>query len=163
MRIHHQSRRGDQRGISFTEVLVVSVILAILATAALPLATYVHKRSKERELERALRVMRSAIDRYNDYARKGQIQAWDVSWDQYPKDLEMLVEGVEVTETQAATPFTVTFLREIPWDPITESYDWGMRSYRDDFDSNSWGGENLYDVYCNSTEIGMDGRPYNEW
>jgi general secretion pathway protein G len=163
MRIFRQSRRRDERGISFTEVLVVSVILVILATAALPLATYVHQRAKEDELERALRSMRSAIDRYNDYARKGQIQPWDVSWDQYPQDFEMLVEGVEVTEAQAAQPYTVKFLRAVPWDPITESYDWGMRSYRDDFDSNSWGGENLYDVYCNSTDLGMNGRPYNEW
>jgi general secretion pathway protein G len=165
MLMHLARRRVDRdsSGLTFVELIMVALILAILAMAAMPLATYVHRRSKEAELKRALRVLRSSIDRYHEYATNGQIQAWDVSWDMYPKDLDMLVDGVEVTEGEAAQPFTVRFLREIPWDPITESRDWGLRSYRDEPDSTSWGGENLYDVFCLSDEEALDGTPYNEW
>jgi general secretion pathway protein G len=143
-----------EAGITVIELLVVILLLSILAAAAMPLATYVHKRAQEDELRRSLATLRNAIDSYHDFAIKGQVQAWDVSWDRYPKDLDMLMEGVEVTESEEAEPFTV---------PITESYDWGFRSYRDAPDSSSWGRENLYDVYCQSTEYALDETLYNEW
>jgi general secretion pathway protein G len=145
------------------ELVLVAVILTILALAAMPLATWVHRRAQEDELRRALRTMRAAIDHYHDFARQGQIEAWDVEWDRYPKDIEMLIEGVEVTEGEAAEPYVVKFLRDVPYDPMTDSHDWGFRSYRDDHDASSWGGENLYDVYCLSTEYAMDGSRYSEW
>ena len=41
----------------------------------------------------------------------------------------------------------IRFLRRIPKDPFTNSTEWGMRSTQDDPKSNSWGGQNVFDVY----------------
>jgi general secretion pathway protein G len=42
--------------------------------------------------------------------------------------------------------------------------EWGMRSTRDDYDSTSWGGDNVYDVYSESEALALDGQThYNEW
>jgi general secretion pathway protein G len=57
----------------------------------------------------------------------------------------------------------VKFLRRLPRDPMTTFYEWGLRSYQDDFDSTSWGGENVYDVYTRSQGIALDGTFYSEW
>ena len=54
-------------------------------------------------------------------------------------------------------------LRRIPKDPMTDSYDWGLRSYQDDFDSDAWGEENVYDVYTKSPAVALDGTKYKDW
>ena len=47
---------------------------------------------------------------------------------------------------------------------MTNEADWGLRSTRDDPDSTMWGGENVYDVYSQSTALALDGKThYNEW
>jgi general secretion pathway protein G len=81
----------------------------------------------------------------------------------YPLSLEQLVDGVEVNDVQATDVWTLTFLQRMPVDPFTESTEWGLRSYQDDWDSTSWGGENVYDIYSLSPLRALDGTYYSEW
>ena len=152
-----------ERGLTFIELVAVAAILLLVASAAMPLGRNAVRRTKELQLRRALQTMRDAIDHYHSYAQGGAIKAWDPDWEMYPKDLDSLVEGVEVTAPQNPTPKTVQFLRAIPDDPMTGDKTWGMRSYQDDPDADSWGGENLYDVYSLSNGTAMDGTTYRTW
>ena len=156
-------RRRSEQGLTFIELVIVAAILVVIAGAAMPLGKNAVRRTKELYLRRALTSMRNAIDQYHAYAQMGAIQPWDPDWEMYPKDLDMLVEGAEITSPQNPTPKTVQFLRAIPEDPMTGNTEWGMRSYQDEPDSESWGQENLYDVYSLSTAIALDGTPYSSW
>ena len=120
----------------------------------------VGERDKERDLRVALREIRRAIDMYKDAAAGGSFQV-KVGTEGYPETLEMLVEGVVMSG--AADGKKVRFLRRIPKDPMTNTYDWGLRSVRDDPKSMSWGGDNVFDVYSKSYERARDGTPYSEW
>ena len=146
----------DESGLTLVELIITVAIVSILATVALPMAKFQVKREKERELRRDLWEMRDAIDRYKDAADRGGIK---VSVDSmgYPPDLQTLVDGVEVQDKK------VRFLRAIPTDPMTRSKDWGMRSNQDDADSDSWGGQNVFDVFTKSQGTAMDGSSYNKW
>lgn len=145
---------------TLVELIVSFTILALLTTMALPLARYKVRRDRERELRYALREIRTAIDRYKDLADQGQLGTQSVDSDNYPPTLEVLVEGVTQTGT---VDKKIRFLRRIPKDPMTNSYDWGLRSTRDDPKSTSWGGQNVFDVYTKSQERAADGTPYSEW
>jgi len=153
-------RIKSRRGMTLVELIVSFTILALLTTMALPLARYKVRRDRERELRFALREMRTAIDRYKDLADQGQLGTQSVDSDNYPQTLEVLVEGVTQTGT---VDKKIRFLRRIPKDPMTNSYEWGLRSTRDDPKSSSWGGQNVFDVYTKSLERAADGTPYSEW
>ena len=144
---------------SLVELIVSCAILLILTTAVLPLARVRIKREKETELRYDLREMREAINRYKDASDRGLIQV-KVGTEGYPPDLETLVKGVDMVG-QVDKKFR--FLRRIPMDPMTGTYDWGKRSMQDDPKSQSWGGQNVFDVYSKSTERARDGTPYSEW
>jgi general secretion pathway protein G len=150
-------------GYSFIELLVVSGVLLVLASAVMPLAKLTVQRQREIELRRTLRELRTAIDKYKDAVDQGLIGGVDVRLgsEGYPPDLDTLVEGVPVVND--ATGRKLKFLRRIPLDPMTSSTEWGMRSYQDSPDSTSWGGQNVYDVYTRSSGIGLDGTRYREW
>jgi general secretion pathway protein G len=150
-------------GYSLIEMLVVCVVLMVLASAVMPLAKVTAQRTREAELRRALREMRTAIDRFKDAADLQQIASQDLKAgaEGYPESLEVLVEGVRTSGD--ASGRKLKFLRRIPMDPMTRSFEWGMRSYQDDADSSSWGGENVYDVYTESGGIALDGTKYAEW
>src|SRR5919202_1107553 len=128
--------RGErsERGFTFVELLVVCTILLILAAAVMPLARVTVQRQREAELRRALREMRTAIDKFKDAADAGQIAAQDLKAgaENYPPDLQTLVEGVAVNNDQ--TGRKLKFLRRIPMDPITHSTEWGLRAYQDKLD-----------------------------
>ncbi len=158
-----RARARADRGYSFVELLVVSAILLVLASAVLPLTRVTMQRQREAELRRALREMRTAIDRYKDAGDLGLIGGVEVEADNdgYPESLEVLVEGVEVVSD--ASGRKMRFLRRIPFDPMTGSRDWGLRSYQDDPDSQRWSGDNVYDVYTKSTATALDGTSYREW
>lgn len=155
--------QSSQAGYSFIELLVVSTILIILASAILPLGKVTLQRQQEAELRRSMREMRTAIDRYKDSVDLGIIgdTAFQNQSEGYPPNLEILVEGLELLNN--ATGRKLKFLRRIPIDPITRSTDWGLRSYQDDLDSRTWGGENVYDVYTKSNATALDGTRYSDW
>lgn len=151
-----RARRGRESGLTLVELIVTVAILSILASAAIPVARFEYKRQKERELRRDLWMMRDAIDRYKDAADKGAFQT-KVDSQNYPPDLDTLVNGVEVQGKK------LKFLRRIPVDPMTGKADWGLRSMQDDSDSTSWGGQNVFDVYSKSQGTALDGTKYSTW
>lgn len=155
--------RDRQKGLTFIELLVAISILLIVATAVIPMVQVAVKRQREIELKRALTQIRRAIDKYKMYADQGFIMLEDVEQEGYPPDLETLVEGVEIGGAETLTTRTEKFLRKIPVDPMTGESTWGLRSYQDDFDSTSWGGENVYDVYSLSWDQALDGTYYKDW
>lgn len=147
---------GPESGLTLIELIIVVTILSILAGAALPVARFEVKRRKEKELRADLWEMRRAIDAYKDAADLGGIQVKADS-NGYPPDLQTLVDGVDIQDKH------VRFLREIPIDPMTRSKEWGLRSNQDEPDSDSFGGQNVFDVYSKSTDTGLDGTKYNTW
>lgn len=150
-------------GYTFVELVVVSALVLILASAILPLAKVTIQRQREVELHRALREMRLAIDKYKDAADQGMIGGTDLKAgaEGYPPSLEVLVEGVSVAND--ASGRKLKFLRRIPIDPMTKSIEWGLRSYQDDADSTTWGGQSVFDVYTKSGGTGLDGTKYKDW
>lgn len=153
----------NHRGFTFVEMVVVTAIVGILASVALPLARVTMQRNREIELRRSLREIRSAIDKYHDDVEQNQISANDVDNDAegYPPTLEVLVDGV--TPANDTTGRKLRYLRRIPRDPMTRSTEWGLRSTRDEPDTRSWGGTNVYDVYTKSSGKGLDGTNYRDW
>ncbi len=149
-------RPAHEHGLSLVELIVTVAILTILASAAIPVARFEVKRENERELRRDLWMMRDAIDRYKDAADRGAFQT-KVDSQNYPPDLQTLVNGVEVQGKK------LKFLRSIPVDPMTGQADWGLRSMQDDPDSTSWGGQNVFDVYSKSQGTALDGTKYSTW
>ena len=146
---------GPERGFTLLELIISTVILLVLTTMALPLARLKVQRDREHQLREDLWEMRDAIDRYKDAADR---QAFQIKVDSqgYPPDLETLVKGVDVQGKK------VRFLRSIPADPMTGNKEWGMRSMQDDPDSDSWGVQNLFDVYTKSAGTGFDGTKYKD-
>jgi general secretion pathway protein G len=155
--------RTAQSGLTFVELIVAMAVLAIVASAVIPLARWDEKRRREAELRAYLGVMREAIDQYKKYSDEGMIQQTDVEQFGYPRSLEEMVEGVEVGDPQSPERKKLKFLSRIPVDPMTGLPEWGIRSYQDDWDSESWGGENVYDVYSLAPGRALDGTMYREW
>ncbi len=141
---------------TLVELMVAMTILLLLTSLALPLARVTIQREKERVLRRDLREMRDAIDRYKDAADRGGFPI-QTGTEGYPPDLDTLVKGVEIHGKK------YRFLRRIPKDPMTNSFDWGMRSVQDDPDSTSWGGQDVFDVFTTSEGTALDGSKYNTW
>ena len=145
-----------QRGFTLLEMIVATTILLILMGAAVPVAKLSTKRQKETELRRDLWEMRAAIDRYKEYADRNAFQQ-KVDSQGYPPDLDTLVKGVDIQGKK------VRFLRRVPVDPMTGKTEWGMRSMQDDPTSDSWGGQNVFDIYTKSDGAGLDGTKYKDW
>lgn len=150
-------RRGE-RGFTLAEMVMVVALVALLTTMVLPVAKFSVKRRKEMELRVALRSMRTAVDEYKRLSDQGMIPV-QIGGEGYPENLEILVEGVDVVGQTTKRKF----LRRIPIDPMTADIEWGLRSYQDEPDSDSWGGENVYDVYTQSDGISLDGTKYKDW
>jgi general secretion pathway protein G len=146
-----------QRGVTLIEMIVVITILLILMGAAVPILKVSVRRQREVELRRDLWEMRSAIDRYKDAADKNAFQQ-KLGSEGYPPDMDTLVNGVEIAGGKK-----LRFLRRIPVDPMTGNTDWGLRSMQDDPQSDSWGGQNVFDVYTKSTGVGLNGTKYKDW
>ncbi len=152
-----------QRGFTFIELLVVTSIVLILASAIQPLARVTIQRTREAELRRVLRDMRTAIDKFKDAADLGQIPttALKANSEGYPPDLQTLVDGVSVAND--ATGRKLKFLRSVPVDPTMGDDEWGLRAYQDKPDSSSWSGQNVYDVYSKNQGTALDGTKYRDW
>jgi len=146
-----------QSGVTLLEMIVVITILLIMMGAAVPVLKVSVRRQREVELRRDLWEMRAAIDRYKDAADKNAFQI-KLGSEGYPPDMDTLVNGVEIAGGKK-----LRFLRRIPVDPMTGNTDWGLRSMQDDPQSDSWGGQNVFDVYTKSTGVGLDGTKYKDW
>jgi general secretion pathway protein G len=157
-------RRQGQRGLTLLELLIAMAILGVLASAVLPMAEVTVTRTKELELRRSLRLIRTAIDEYKadyDKAKAGNKIITSVNETGYPKSLDDLVDGKDWGDLY---PYPRKYLRRIPKDPFDDTdQGWGLRSYVDEPDSTVWGGEDVYDVYSQSSAVGLDGTPYNTW
>jgi general secretion pathway protein G len=151
----------SQSGMTLLELIIACTILLILSSMALPIARFTIIREREKELRYDLRQMRDAIDKYKDLADQQKIRV-QLGSEGYPPDLDTLVKGVAIGGTGAAGK-NIRFLRRVPVDPMTGRTEWGMRSVQDDPDSNSWGGNNVFDVYSKSTGIALDGTKYSDW
>jgi general secretion pathway protein G len=149
--------RQGQRGFTLAELVMVVALIAALSAMALPVAKFTVKRQKEAELRLALRQIRTAIDEYKRLSDQGQIPV-KIGGEGYPETLEELVEGVEIVGQETKR----RFLRRIPEDPMTKE-DWVLRSYQDDPDDTTWGGENVYDIRTSSEGVALDGSKYADW
>jgi general secretion pathway protein G len=157
LNFHSRRKAQPERGFTLLELIIAATILSILTMMALPLARITIQREREKELRQDLWEMRDAIDRYKDAADRQAFQPKVDSFG-YPPDLDELVKGVSIQGDKK-----VRFLRSIPMDPMTKSKEWGMRSMQDDPDSDSWGGQAVFDVYSKSTGIALDGTKYKDW
>ena len=152
--------RGGQRGLTLVELIVAFTIMLILSTMAVPLARTRVRTERERALRRSLEEIRYAIDRYKDLADAGSFGPLKLGTNGYPESLQTLVDGMKLTGPKEQK---VYLLRRIPRDPFTGSTEWGLRSDQDDPQSNSWGGQNVFDVYTKTFEKAPDGTPYSQW
>ena len=153
------------RGFTLIELLVSVVIVGLLASVAVPMSELAVKRSKERDLREALREIRGAIDAYKHAVDEGRISA-DRLASGYPPSLQVLVEGA-VDAKSPARDSRIYFLRRIARDPFaTGSIDpgasWAKRSYASAPDTPSEG-EDVFDVYSQSLETGLNGVRYQQW
>ena len=157
-----------RKGFTLLELIVAISILTILVAGIVPLTRLTAKRTREIELRRNLRIMRTAIDDFKksyDKAVDEKKIPTTVNKSGYPETLLQLVEGFDFGGLYA---YKKKFLRRIPVDPMNppapgEEPEWGLRSYSDQPDSTSWGGEDVYDVYSLSEGTAIDGTKYSDW
>lgn len=158
-------RRARRQGFSLIELLVTLAILALFASATLPVAQIAVQRSQEQELRRALHEIRSGIDAYQRASAEGRVMRKPGS-STYPGNLEILVDGV--ADQRDPQRNKIYFLRRIPRDPMNpdagsaDQAVWAKRSYASEA-SDPKEGEDVYDVYSNSSKIGLNGIPYRKW
>jgi len=156
-----------RKGLSLLELVVAMTILGVLASAVVPLTRMSGQRSKEIELRRNLRTIRTAIDDYKkkfDKMPEGPLKTGAG----YPKDLQELLDGREFGDAKAGK---IKFLRRKIYDPFhppesdrDDMWGWNLRSSVDKYDSTSWGKEDVFDVYSVSEGTALDGKSkYNEW
>lgn len=157
-------RARPSRGFTLIELMVALSILALLVSIAAPVADLAIQRKKEDELRYALRTIRDAIDDYHRAVEDGRITK-AVASNGYPKNLQLLVDGVE--DEKSPKKQKIYFLRRIPRDPFAPAGDkpetaWGKRSYASSADEPR-DGDDVYDVYSRSDKVGINGIPYRNW
>lgn len=116
------------------ELLIVMVIIAILATVAIPSYLKHLRRAKEVALQNNLWAMRRAIDYYSTDKEKP------------PATLQDLVSA--------------GYLREIPKDPVCPDCNWGEIQTQSD-DPNTPSG--IGDVKSTAEGVDLNGRAYSEY
>jgi general secretion pathway protein G len=156
--------RNSSSGFTIAELITVCAIIAVLASIAMPVASFGFRRQREIELKERLRKITDAIDRYHDLmtmqgpVRPAQMQA--LGSDGYPKELDELVKGVKMSDGKL-----VKLLRERDLiDPMTGKKEWTTLSTTDEPDTISSDDNNVYEVHSTSTAMSLDGEThYNEW
>lgn len=157
----------NKKGFTIIELVVTLAIVAILASAAMPLLQVSVLRNKELELKNNLREIRTAIDAYKAAWDAGRIEK-KIDQTGYPPNLETLVEGVD--DIKDPKKRKIKFLRKIPQDPmlpvqadnLDTQTNWGLISY-DSEPNKPVEGNDVYDVFSLSSGIGTNGIPYAQW
>jgi general secretion pathway protein G len=156
-------------GFTLIELVIAVAIVAVLASAALPLNELVVQRAKEQDLRRALREIRAALDAHKQACDDGRIAKCEKNTpgvSGFPKRLEDLVEGVENQKSEKREK--IYFLRRIPRDPfatdsaLSDAATWSKRSYSSPPDDPREG-DDVFDVFTSAPGQGINGRPYKEW
>lgn len=159
------------KGFTLIELVVTVAIVGVLASAVLPVLQLSVQRVKENELRANLREIREAIDAYKKLAdvENGPIKKI-VGQSGYPPNLDVLVEGV--IDDKDPNKRKIRFLRRIPLDPMQPVNqgnntngiitNWGLRSYASDA-NDPREGDDVYDVYSLSKQVGINGVPYAHW
>ncbi len=148
--------RAKTRGLTLVELIVAMTIILLLVGAAVPVARIRIQRDREHQLREALWEIRDAIDRYKDAGDRGAFRT-KVDSENYPPDLETLVDGVDVASKK------VRFLRRVPVDAMTGKAEWNLRSMQDDAKTTTWGGQNVFDISSKSEGTALDGTKYSDW
>jgi general secretion pathway protein G len=156
-------RRDGAAGVSLVELICVTAVVLVIAGTAIPVANTFVKHQKELELRRALRQMRTAIDRFeSDTSRypgmRSKLNA--TNEDGYPEKIEWLYEGFDIGDAKGTK---LKYLRRLPLDPITGKREWGTRSSRDRPGSEFTDGINIFDVHSKSKAVALDGTKYVDW
>ena len=152
-------------GFSLVELTVVVAIMAVLASSAVPLYELHVKREKEQELRVGLRQIREALDAYKRAIQDGRI-ARKADESEYPRKLEDLVTGIP--DIKDPEKRKIYFLRRLPRDPMSEDESlsaaetWGKRAYESPPD-NPQEGDDVFDIFSRSQNIGLNGIPYDKW
>ncbi len=155
------SSRARQEGLTLVELIVAFTIMLILTTMSVPLARAKVRAQRERELRHDLEEIRRAIDKYKDYCDLGYLGAPKAGTNCWPEKLDILVDGIKLPGS--ADGKKLRLLRRIPRDPFTGTAEWGMRSDQDDPKANSWGGQDVFDIYTKTDQKAPDGSSYAEW
>jgi general secretion pathway protein G len=153
-------RRKKQRGMTLIELVVAFTIMITLSAMAVPLARAKVRAERERALRYALEDMHHAIDKYKDMCDAGYFGQIKAGTDCFPESLDILVDGIKLPGPDGKK---LRLLRKIPIDPFTGTAEWGMHSDQDDPKSQSWGGQNVFDVFSKTTEKAPDGSNYSDW
>jgi general secretion pathway protein G len=154
------------RGFTLIELVITLAIIALLTTAAFPLAHLLAQREKEADLRSALREIRNGLDAYRLSAQTGHIKL-ELGASGYPPDLKSLYAGVE-DQSNPQGGVQLYFLRRIPRDPffpdgsVPAEESWGLRSYKSPPDEPQ-PGEDVYDVYSLAKGTGLNGVRYRDW
>jgi general secretion pathway protein G len=152
-------KQKTSEGFTLVELIVTVTLVALLAGLAVPLARNAMIREREMELRQALREIRLAIDEYKEAADTGLIEV-TLGSEGYPETLQILVDGVDKTSAEGGK---IKFLRRIPVDPMTNSTDWGTKSYQDSPGLAVGAGQDVFDVYTKSPGTALDGSRYADW
>lgn len=156
----------QRSGFTLIELVVTVAIVALLASAVVPLTEVSMQRSKEQELRQALRQIRTALDAYKQAVDEGRVVR-DLLQSGYPPTLQVLVDGVP-DATSPDGKNRIYFLRRIPRDPLfpdptrPDEETWGKRSYESSEDAPEEG-DDVFDVYSLAPGTGLNGIPYRRW
>lgn len=167
MRFLIQKKAASGAGFTLVEIMVSLAIIAVMASVAMPMIQVTIQRQKEQQLREHLREIRHAIDAYKKAADDGRIKK-NADATGYPPDLQVLVDGVE--DIKDVKHKRLRFLRRIPYDPVLPpsqrksagAGDWGLRSYDSPPDQPRYS-QDVYDVYSQSPQVGLNGVPYAQW
>lgn len=128
--------KRSSAGFTLLELLTVMTILAMLASVGIVGYRRHTKAAKEAVLKENLYQLRHALEQHRADKQK------------YPSGLTRLRE--------------LGYMRDIPEDPMTKTKEWTEEFEAGDPD-NPDGEVGVWNVRSQSTDIGENGIPYNEW
>ena len=129
--------RSREAGFTLIELMIVMLIVAILASVAIPYYLSTVKAAREAVLKEDLHVLRNAIDAYTADKEKA------------PQSLDDLIQA--------------GYLKKIPVDPMTHSDSTWETATDDSLQSVEQTEPGINDIHSGSQDTGSDGQPYASW